>query len=274
MGVIDELKREAERRKQKLSEEEAGKVRKEETFQNAIRPAMQAVLRYLREMTEHLNFLKPDVGIGYTLPGFGEVGNLVQEDYRMAVDSAEQPGFVKLWFTCRSPDDLVFTVTPSAKARDTRRFLQDLRLVFAEWPLRDASNDVVGLGFEVKFSVPVVFLFQADMENEVITMQVTNFKGLNTQRDSFPPNTVNDKWLEDLGNYILGRNVNLRALHISDQERQQIRQRLQISNAERKRELELALQREYMEKEDQESRLLRNRLWKMVQQKRSSAGGE
>ena len=105
-------------------------------------------------------------------------------------------------------------------------------------------------------------------------MQVTNFEGLKTQRDAFPPNTVNDKWLEDLGNYILGRNVNLRALYISDQERQQIRQRLQISDAERKRELESALQRESLEKEEQESRLLRNRLRKMVQHKRSGAGGQ
>ena len=274
MGVIDELKQEAERRKQELSSEEASKLRKEEVYAGRMQPAMQAVLRYLREMTEHLNFLKPDVGIRYTLPGFGEIGNLVQEDYRMAVDSAEQPRFIKLWFNCRSPNELVSTVTPISKARDTRRLLEDLRLVFAEWPLRDASNDVVGLGFEVKFSVPVVFLFKVDMENEVVTMQVTNFEGLRTQRDSFPPEALNEHWLEDLGNYILGRNVNLRALHISDQERQQIRQRLEISDAERKRELESALQRECMEKEDQESRLLKNRLLKMVQQRRFSVGGE
>ena len=274
MGVIDELKREAERRKRELSEEEAWKVCREETFRKEIGPAMQAILRYLREMTEHLNFLKPDVGIGYTLPGLGEIGNLVQEDYRLAVDNVEQPGFIKLWFTCRSPDDLVFTVAPSAQAQDTRRYLEDLQLVFADWPLRDASNDVVGLGFELKFSVPVVFLFRVDVENEAITMQVTNFEGLKTERDSFPPNRVNEEWLEDLGNYILGRNANLRTLHISDQERQQIRRRLRISDAERKRELESALQREYPEREDEESRLLKHRLWKIVQQRRSGAGGE
>ena len=104
MGVIEDLKREAERRKQELSEEEACKVRKGAAYKNEIRPAMQAVFRYLNEMTEHLNFLKPEVGIRYTLPGYGEIRNLVQEDYRMAVDSTEQPKFIKLWFTCRSPD--------------------------------------------------------------------------------------------------------------------------------------------------------------------------
>ncbi len=274
MGVIEDLKREAERRKQELSEEEACKVRKDAAYKNEIRPAMQAVFRYLNEMTEHLNFLKPEVGIRYTLPGYGEVGNLVQEDYRMAVDSTGQPKFIKLWFTCRSPDDLVFTVTPRSTALDSRRFLQDLRMEFSEWPLRDAFNNVIGLGFEVRFTIPVVFLFQADIENEVITMQVANFEGFKTLRDSFRPIEVNDELLEDIGNYILGRSANLRALHISDHERQQIRQRLRVSDAERKKELEAALQREYVEKEDEQSRLLKNRLRKMVQQHRSSASGE
>jgi hypothetical protein len=274
MGVIEDLKREAERRKQELSEEEAWKVRRDTVYKNGIRPAMQAVFRYLNEMTEHLNFLKPEVGIRYTLPGYGEIGNLVQEDYRMAVDSTEQPKFIKLWFTRRSPDDLVFTVTPRSTALDSRRLLQDLRMEFSEWPLRDAFNNVIGLGFEARFTIPVVFLFRADMENEAITMTVANFEGFNTLRDSFRPTEVNDELLEDLGNYILGRSANLRALHISDQERQQIRQRLRRSDAARKQELEAALQREYVEREDEESRLLKNRLRQLVQQGRSSVGGE
>lgn len=274
MGVIDDLKREAERRKQELSEEEAWKVRKDAAYKNEIRPAMQAVFRYLNEMAGHLNFLKPEVGIRYALPGYGELGNLVQEDYRMAVDSTEQPKFIKLWFTRRSPEDLVFTVTPKPKAVDTRRFLEDLRLEFSEWPLRDAFNNVTGFGFEVRFTIPVAFLFRTDMENEVITLKVVNFEGFKTVHDSFRPTQVNDEWLEDLGNYILGRSENLRALNISDQERQQIRQRLRRSDAEREKELEAALQREYVEKEDEESRLLKNRLRQLVQQRRSSAGGE
>jgi hypothetical protein len=102
-------------------------------------------------------------------------------------------------------------------------------------------------------------------------MQVANFEGFKTLRDSFRPIEVNDELLEDLGNYILGRSANLWALHISDQERQQIRQRLRVSDAEREKELEVALQREYVEKEDEQSRLLKNRLRKMVQQHRSGS---
>ena len=274
MGVIDDLKQEAERRKQQLSDEEARKARKQETYQNQMRPAMQGIFRYLNEMTEHLNFLKPKVGLCYALPGYGEIGNLVQDDYRLSVDSTEQPKLIKFWFTCRSPDDLKFSVTPRSKALDTRKFLEDLRLDFAEWPLRDSFNEVIGFGFEVKFSILVVFLFKIDMDSELIAMKVVNFEGLRTLSDSFPPATVDSAWLENLGNYILGRNENLRALNISDQERQRIRQQLQQSDAERRKELEAALERECLEKEETESRLLKNRLLKMVQQGRSGLSGE
>lgn len=132
MSVLDELKQETERRKQELSQDEACRVRQEEVYQNQIKPAMQSVFRYLNEMVEHLNFVKPEIPLRYEIPGYGGVGPVVTRDFKISVDSTEQPKFIKLWFTVKSPNDPVFSVSPRPAAEETRKFLEDLRLEFSE----------------------------------------------------------------------------------------------------------------------------------------------
>lgn len=249
MSLLDDLKKEAEQLKTANSADEE-ETRREAFYRQQLRPAMLAILHYLSELSDQLKVVDPDVRKDYTLPGIGLVKGLHQEEYVVNADSTENTKTIRLRFQCVDDREREFAVKPKSTADETRDFLETQRMRYAEWPIRDPLQGVVGLNFQLAVKVDVNFLFKADLEQGAIQLFISNFFDFKVEKSVIQPERITETWLDNLGNYLLRRRKNLYELEITDDDKAAIRQRLEEARRQREAELEAAILREREEREE------------------------
>jgi hypothetical protein len=249
MSLLDDLKKEAEQQQAAKSADQE-EMRREAFYRQHLRPAMLAILRYLSELTDQLKVVDPDVRKDYTLPGIGTVKGLHQEGYVVNADSTENTKSIRLRFQCVDEREREFAVKPKTLADETRDFLETQRMRYAEWPIRNPLEGVIGLNFQLAVKVDVNFLFKADLEQGAIQLFISNFHDFKVEKSVVQTERITDDWLDNLGNFLLRRRKNLYELEITDQDKEAIRQRLEAARLQREAELETAIQREREEQEE------------------------
>ena len=249
MSLLDDLKKEAEERlAANTADQEA--IRKETEYRERVRPAMLKILNYLAELTDQLKVLETDVRQDYTLPGIGLVKGLLQGGYVVNADSTENTKTIRLRFNCTDEREREFSVKPKSQADETRDFLETQVMRYAEWPIRDPVQGIVGLNFQLAVKVDVNFIFKADMDQMAITLIISNFSNFKVEKSVVQPERVDDGWLDNLGNYLLRRRKNLYELEITDNDKAAIRQKLEQAERQRQQEMQQALEREREEQEE------------------------
>ena len=255
MSLLDDLKQQADQQR-KNSDQSDLLAHREEVYQQELRPGMLAILHYLVDLTEQLKEVDLDVRHRYKLPGIGEIGGLKQGGYIVNADSTDQIKTIRLRFHCMADQEKEYPVKPKSKADETRDFLESQKMRYAEWPIRDVTQKIVGITYQLTVKVEIQFAFQVDLEQGLIGMATANFNSFGVDRSVFRPERINDEWLDNLGNYILRRHQNLHALEIDASEKALIRQRLERERQARQEELEQALEREEMEREEKRRKSL------------------
>jgi hypothetical protein len=249
MSLLDDLKQEAKKRREADSTDLQAE-RKEAEYQERIKPAMLAILHYLAELTDLLKVLEQDVTHDYELPGIGIVKGLRQGGYVVNADSTENTKNIRLRFNCVDVREREFAVKPKSTADETRAFFETQQMRYAEWPIRDPVQGIIGLNFQLAVKVDVNFIFKADLEQGAITLFISNFSEFKVERSVVQPERIDETWLDNLGNYLLRRRENLYTLEISDSNKDAIRQQLMADQRRREEELQEAILRERAELEE------------------------
>ncbi|MCF6281392.1 MAG: hypothetical protein L3J28_04140 [Candidatus Polarisedimenticolaceae bacterium] len=260
MGLLDDLKSEAEKLQNQQSSDEVSKERLEAIYREDINPKMQMISNYFTEFVDQLNILKPATAVSYTIPGYKEVTGLIQQNYSIRADSFENMKKLRLRFSAELPHEIEFSVTPKAKAAETRSFLEQQNFTFSEWPVRDAQQQVIGITCQVKLKVEIMFMFQADIENSAIKLSIVNFENFGVESKSYRPDSINESWLEDIGHYILRENETLHTLEISDEIKQQLRDQLKreaLGRAKEMKAMEKLRAQQALEQEQKENRFIK-----------------
>lgn len=248
MSLLDDLKRQAEQL-QNSQDPQAEARRQETVYQEQLRPRMRAILRYLMELTEQLKVVDPDVRQTYDLPGIGEVRGLKQGDYVVNADSTDQTKSIRLRCQCTAEQEGVYAIRPKSQADETREFLESQSMRYAEWPIRDNAQQIIGINFQLTIQVSINFIFQVDPEQGVIRMITANFERFGVERRVIKPERIDEQWLDKLGYYLLRQDQGLHKLEIQESHKAQIREKLEADRLAREQELELALQQEQTESE-------------------------
>ncbi|MES9862480.1 MAG: hypothetical protein ABW157_03800 [Candidatus Thiodiazotropha sp. LLP2] len=259
MSLLENLKEEA-RKRQEVEGANCEATRLEELYQSRFKSPMQSIMRYLSELTDQLKILEHEVRHDYTLPGLGQVAGLLNSDYVVNADSSENTKVVRLRFNCISDNEMTFAITPKSKADEACAFLDSQTMRYAEWPIRDHEQRVVGLNLQLSVKVKVNFLFQADPELGSIRMFVSNFNGFKVEKSLIQPEKLDEAWLDNLGNYILRNRANMYDLEIDESQRNTIRQRLEAAKQQREAELQEALIREQVERDQAREKTLVGKL--------------
>lgn len=260
MGLLDNLKSEAEKLQNQQSSDEVSKERLEAIYREELNPKMQMIAKYFTEFADQLNILKPATAVSYVIPGYKEVKGLVQKEYSIRADSLENIKKLRLRFSAEMPHEIEFSVTPKAKAAETRSFLEQQNITFSEWPVRDAQQQVIGITCQVKLKIEIMFMFQADVENSAIRLSIVNFEDFGVENKNYRPDSIDESWLEDIGHYILRENETLHTLEISDEIKQQLRDQLKREELGRVKEIEEmdALRaQQALEREQKENRFIK-----------------
>jgi len=238
MGILDDLKKEAEQCQTEQRTEEGEEARLETVYQVKGKPRMKAIVSYLHEMLEQLKVVKLKVPVAYDVPGVGLVKDLCQGDYRIFLDNKQTPRKVALQFTCTAPVVSKYAVSPMSVADETRQFLQKQRIHFSEWGVRDPQDQLVGAQFECQIQIRVKLVFTVDVENERISLITINRHGLTMKHSHYGFGSINEKWMDELGHYILRKTEQLGVLDMSEDAKQKIRRRIQQEQKQRLQELD------------------------------------
>jgi hypothetical protein len=222
VGLLDDLKREADLAREAKEAEEARQAGLERVYRVELVPRLLEIYRYLSEMIGHLEAADWVVEAAYDIPGLGRVERFRQGDYRLFIDSHDLPKRVAAQFACAVPDERKFSL-PTAKAEELRQFLTANKVVYSEWPLRDARGQISGNGFQCKLRVRAAMVFEADIETSRIRVVTHNFERLADREYFFGYAAVGADWLDDLGHFLLRKKDVLGGRALSEEERERLR---------------------------------------------------
>ena len=121
MGVLDELKKEAETVKAQAERTRNSEQAERDAVLKELRPRVQALYTFLKEMTDHLGVVDPDIRASYDVDGLGEVSGLRQQGYRVTTPDNRNVTHFTLHFSCISDGSVKFQV----KGKDCLLYTSD-----------------------------------------------------------------------------------------------------------------------------------------------------
>ena len=226
MGLLDELKQQAELKRAELARAEAEQEARHAAYRENILPRMRRLFSYLSELAEHLNYVDAPVSVSYPIKTYDTLRDLRQRDYKVRADSMEGMKRIDFSFECAADGHVQFEVENKLYIERLEEYLTSARLNYVCNKFKDSRHNVTSARFRIDNHVPVSLVFEVDVDKGMIRTEIRNHSGLHVDRFTVDPADIDDDFLEELGKFILRQESRLFRLEISEEERQRIRERL------------------------------------------------
>lgn len=225
MGYLDDLKKQA-----RIVREEQQGSNPQEQQQTAIERVLQLSLRliygYLRELTEQLNVVKPDLSVSYDIEGYGRITGLCQGDYMLRIDDPQRTGEVSLAFACGHHDARPRVM----RTPDRLAFLKQREYLWRHGLKFDSKLTVTGEGiFLLEPLIPVSLRFLPDLKTRRIRFLIKNLEDLGEASYLIDSHSLKREHLDGIAGLVLRKPNSLEKLIgplITDNARLRIRQAL------------------------------------------------
>lgn len=234
MGLLDDLRREADRVREEREAEETRQAELERIYRVAVAPRLIEIHRYLTELLDHLDTVCWTVDTTFSIPGIGRIEGLNQGNYSVHIDSHKTPKRVRLLCACLAGEERTFSVDVQ-KADELRQFLLANQAFFTEWPQRDGMGKIKSMMFQAKVRVRAELSFEADIRGSRILVASHNFEGVTDREYWFGYATIDENWLDGLGNYVLRKKLVLGGQEMSEEARDRLRRIVDREKAHRAR---------------------------------------
>lgn len=261
MGLLDDLKQEAERIRAEGEESRSVQARREAFYRNETKPALLRILDFLIALLEQIEVIAPEIHGQFRLPGYRSEIQALQSLPSLILDSRDniKTTGLSLKYT---RDNLDFTVSPRDKADDTRAFLSEARQTFSDWPVRAIDGEIAGLHFSIaRLQIPAFLEISADIDNQRIRFVSSNIRSFHRQVDYLSPGSIDEDWLDRLGLYLLGQGPSPARLELANEERAALQRMIEEEKAQRERELAEA---DRLLREEEEAARLSTRMRKLI----------
>ena len=214
MGLLDDLKRQAESLRQKQL------VTQEELNQNLLlaHVKLKDALHYWVELFNSLNVIKPVIPRCYYLEGGGtKLENLMQCDYnvngrRLTVDHKDYIEAVILRFRCVSDQKLTIEKQSDPMVQRLREHLWMNNLKFDVREFRNERGYVERGIFSIIPEVPVVITISADLENAQLKITAKNLEKFGEYAYTYDFAEFGREILEELGKAIVAKPNSFRTM--------------------------------------------------------------
>ncbi|NOR79627.1 MAG: hypothetical protein GQ529_02145 [Methyloprofundus sp.] len=238
MGVLEQLRKEADQKKssEKLQLDE--KLYREHAYKTQVLPKMQELFKYLKELVEHLNYLEVPVQVENYSLRFPNLGTLAQKDYKISSDG--YGGFadinkliqINVTFYCVGEGEFKYVVNGKAAIEKEIAYLHVKRLSARTQKMPGLNNEETAKFF-VKRLIPVRLRLEVDYDNSLIKVIINNYSNFSTYTEPWQPADINDNFLDVLARYLLRKDSEFIKPEISDKHREELRKKLaQIKKTE------------------------------------------
>jgi hypothetical protein len=237
MGILDELREQAENVKTSSETEKERCERLHQKYLQEINPKLQLFYRFLHELVSHLNYINLDLYATYDFPVVGAHADFKQGQYRIVADSDTEMKDIKFQFVCERPGEFSFFIDNRSEVERVEDFLSKHHIQFYAKKEKDQRYNVISGDFRVKGVVPILIRMSADIEESKIIMTLTNFDGFGVRRLLLNPEQITESLLDRFGSYILRREAEFLQTKLSEQDIQKIRETMLREKAEQEEEL-------------------------------------
>lgn len=268
MGLLDDLKKEAEQKEELARQEDAELQTQEAYYEAELKPAMRRAHEYFEELINHLNTVDREISPGYTLvPAGQQPVSLKQGDYMCRADSHDNPRTLLVKTECAMEARREIIVKGKADFQRYSAMLEEHKFPHYTKKQLDDGHEVASAAFILEGPLTVQIRFQANLEQQCINLDLLNVEATPIKRYRFKPERIDETLLDRLARCLIREESTLVEVKVSDEMRAELRRKLEEENR-RKAEAEAAAMahREAELQAEEEAKLL-NRA------KRSVTGG-
>ncbi len=213
MGLLDDLKNQAASR---LEQQQSTRDEKNRNMR-AVHVALREAQRYLIELSDSLNVLKPDVFRTFPIENNIQLDSLRQGDYavrerRKAVDNQDYFEEVSLRFRNTGSRDLVFHKDTPSSIERTKEYLWGYNLRFECKEIKNERGLVERAVFKVASDIPAAASFTGNWDSGQTRLTLHNVEKLGPIEYLYTTDEIKHELLEELGKLLLGQPNNLRHL--------------------------------------------------------------
>jgi len=234
MGLLDDLKKEAESVKDARARAGEAAVAQQQRVRETLDSLLADLYRYFKDLGEQLNVIDPDLRVDYAIDGVGELTKLRQGHYRVTTDDLEKIEAFTFHYTCAKAERTEFKTRDRESTARQKDYFWRHNLRFE---IREAADNTATFAFDA--TVPVSFAFSADPEHNCVQLRVRNFDKLGLSNHRFPPDRIDRSLMEEVAKRILhkpNRFAELSGDVLPDDARARLRERLERDKALRERE--------------------------------------
>jgi len=171
--------------------------------------ALRIAYRYLKDLCEQLNVIKPVYRTAYAIPGLPEFPSLAWEegkaDFRMreVTPILKRYDRVSFRFRLAGPKQIRFSREFPASEK-LKQFLDETGIVYVSHDMYNARGAVEGSKFIVTGEIrPTLMLFNEVAMGKVL-LRTSNVSGFGSLSQLLSPDAIDDESLDELTAFILG----------------------------------------------------------------------
>ena len=268
MGLLDDLKKEAEKKEAQQQEQGVELQSQEDYYEQLLKPAMRRAHEYFVELVDTLNTVKPDVTAPYPVdPEKGRPIGLKHGGYSFVSDDEESPRKFIVACDCALEERLEFYVQTKAAVDRYSALLDSHNFPYFTKNELDEAHEVVNAGFVLEGPLRLQIRFIASAENKCIYVDLYNLDPQPKKRYKLPPEKLTDALLDRLARILMHEETQLVETRISDETRAELSRKVEEEKRRvAKAQAEAEAEREAERLAEEEARLI-NRA------KRSVTGG-
>lgn len=238
MGLLDDLRNQAEGRRKQEEQEAAEQARREAIYREEIQPRMTKAYQYFLELIEHLNYVKPEILVDYPLLKNAQYVSLRQDDYTIVIDSSKALKRIDIIFQCTLDAPVEYEIFGKEVVLNQSDKLDRYRINYTRRDRKDVSLELEGAKFKIEGPLPLRVLIEADVSHSVVRLALRNFTDPGVSRYTVKPGEFNEEFLDRLGKFMLRQTDALfDNFEMPEEALRQLRQRLQEEQALRDQEL-------------------------------------
>lgn len=216
-------------RQQRLSKQaqELAQARKhaslEQFYRQVTQPALLHIYRSMREFVDHLNYLEHELWVQYPLSPEGHSVPMRQCDYAISIDSLDNTRTITFSAMCKGKLDLKYQLKDPKQVLKHQEYMKHYDIKYQCRAYQNHMYQVTGADMTIKSELPVRLQFSADIANKCVKLSMLNLPGLGSRVQGLLPQFVDNRFIDDLGHFVLRQKEDFLRLNISDEEKQHIR---------------------------------------------------
>ncbi len=228
MGLLDDLKKEAEKKEAEQRQEGTELEAREAYYEQHIKSAMRRAHDYFMELVDTLNTVAPDVTAPYPVdPVKGAPLGLKHGRYIFRSDEQDDPRKLIVACDCALEERREFYVQTKAAVKRYADLLESHRFPHYTKNELSSSHDVVNAHFILEGPLRLQIRFIASAEDKCIYVDLLNLETQPEKRYKLPPEKLTEALLDRLARMLMHEETQLIETRVSDETRAQLRRKLE-----------------------------------------------